>query len=114
MSKPVAWVRPRTLEWYQEGQNGCKSDVSSIDMAIIPYGEYTAPIYAQPHDATTEIEVLRKALEPFADIADRDIGEDEADSDIFTPMSKYNRVPRPTVGMFRAARAALARAGGRQ
>ncbi|MCA1490148.1 hypothetical protein I6F11_04340 [Ensifer sp. NBAIM29] len=53
------------------------------------------------------VERLAKALEPFAEIADRDIGEDEADSDIFTPLSKYNLAPRPTVGMFRAARSAL-------
>lgn len=50
---------------------------------------------------------MEKALEPFADTADHDIGDDEADSDIFTPMTNHNSAAKITVGNMRAARAAL-------
>lgn len=49
------------------------------------------------------IELLIRALEPFAKIAGHDIGEDEADTDLFRPMSRFNRVPPLTVGDLRRA-----------
>lgn len=54
------------------------------------------------------IKAAREALEPFARIAEHDIGEDEADIDLYRPMSARNaRAPLLTVGDLRRARAAL-------
>jgi hypothetical protein len=50
-------------------------------------------------------EALEKALEPFARVAEHDIGTDEDDSDIFRMMSANNRAPLLTVGDLRRARA---------
>lgn len=55
---------------------------------------------------------LREALEPFAEIAELDIGEDEHDLDLFRPMATHNRGPLLRVGLFRRARSALARTAG--
>lgn len=62
--------------------------------------------------ARLRAECARKdeALEPFVLVAERDIGEDEADEDFFRPMSKYNAAPLLKVGDFRRARAAIAEA----
>lgn len=46
---------------------------------------------------------LMRALEPFALVAQHDIGEDEADHDLHRHMDKHNRAPRLTVGDFRRA-----------
>jgi hypothetical protein len=54
-------------------------------------------------------EVL-KALEPFALVAEHDIGDGEMDSDWFTVMTTYNEAPRLTVGDFRRALAVIAKA----
>lgn len=54
---------------------------------------------------------LRKALKPFADVAEKDIGEDEYDSDLFRPMIRHNLAPRLTCGDLRAARAAILEGG---
>ncbi|MCE5190174.1 MAG: hypothetical protein LLG08_00085, partial [Actinomycetia bacterium] len=55
---------------------------------------------------------LREALEPFAAVAERDIGDDEADHDRYRVMSERNaRAPLLCVGHFRRARAALGGAG---
>lgn len=51
-----------------------------------------------------------EALEPFAAVAENDIGETEADADRFIPMRSYNRAPQITVGDMRRARAVLAKA----
>lgn len=48
----------------------------------------------------------REALRPFAAVAAADIGSDEADGDLFSPIN-HNRAPRLTVGDFRRALAAL-------
>jgi hypothetical protein len=56
-------------------------------------------------EAAALIVSLREALEPFADIAEWDIGDSEADSDIYRPMSKYNVARSLTVGDLRTARA---------
>lgn len=52
--------------------------------------------------------VAVEALEPFAEVAEHDIGEDEHDADRFRPMSQHNHAPLLTVGDFRRARAARA------
>ncbi len=54
---------------------------------------------------------LREALRPFADVAEHDIGSDEADCDAFRPMFGVNRAPYLTVGDLRRARAALSSTG---
>lgn len=59
--------------------------------------------------AEAQLAEARKALEPFAMVAEHDISEDEADSDPFRPMPKpFNHAPQITVGHIRAARRALA------
>lgn len=50
---------------------------------------------------------LREALQPFAEVAEHDIGGDEADCDAFRPMFRVNRAPYLTVGDLRRVRAAL-------
>lgn len=54
---------------------------------------------------------LIEALEPFAAVAERDIGSDETDQDIYRP-ANFNHAPKLTVGAFRRALAALAKAKG--
>ena len=59
-----------------------------------------------------EIEKLRAALKPFADVAENDIGDDETDADIFRPITgRYNHAPLLTVGDLRTAAAALKETG---
>lgn len=56
-----------------------------------------------------------EALKPFAAVAERDIGIDEADSDTFRPMQGvYNRAPLLAVGDLRKALALLSRKGDEQ
>lgn len=52
---------------------------------------------------------LREVLEPFAEVAEHDIGDDETDDDIFWPISnaRYSMSGRLRVGHLRAARRAL-------
>lgn len=50
-----------------------------------------------------------KALEPFALVAEMDIGPGESDEDKFRPMGLLNYAPHITVGHMRAALALLAR-----
>jgi hypothetical protein len=55
-----------------------------------------------------ENEVLKRALEPFAKVAECDIGKDEGDDEQFMPFrSGHNRAPKLLVGDLRAAKAAL-------
>lgn len=56
---------------------------------------------------------MRAALEIFAAIAEHDIGDDEADSDLFRPMTPKHCKARPLlVGDFRRAQAAFSKARG--
>jgi hypothetical protein len=61
-----------------------------------------------PRHLVEQRDALRDALEPFAAVAEHDIGEGEADIDLFRPMN-HNRAPLLTVGDLRRARAALAK-----
>lgn len=55
-----------------------------------------------------------EALEPFALVAEHDIGEDETDGDAFRPMPKpFNHAPQITVGHLRAARRIISEAASR-
>ncbi|TCN48058.1 hypothetical protein EV665_102587 [Shinella granuli] len=54
-----------------------------------------------------EVAELRKALRPFAAVAEHDIGDDETDEELFRPMSSHNRAPRLIVGDLRRARTLL-------
>jgi hypothetical protein len=66
-------------------------------------------------DAWKQRDDMLSALEPFAAVAEHDIGQDEDDADLFQVMSERNaRAPRLTVGHLRSARAAIARARGDQ
>ena len=59
-------------------------------------------------DAEAALAEARKALEPFALVAEHDIGDDETDSDAFRPMPKpFSHAPEITVGHLRAARRVL-------
>lgn len=55
---------------------------------------------------------LLEALEPFALIAEYDIGADESDGDDYRPMQRHNVAPRVTVGHLRQALDAIAKAKG--
>lgn len=61
-------------------------------------------------EAEAQRDEALKALEPFALVAEHDIGEDETDDDIFWPISnaRYSMSGRLRVGHLRAARRALA------
>ncbi len=69
---------------------------------------------ARAEAAEAENERLRKALEPFARVAEHDIGDDEDDTDTFWPMSnaRYSMSGRLRVGHLRAARLALENTNG--
>ncbi len=69
------------------------------------YHEGNAILFGQCSRLLT---VLADALRPFAEVADKDIGTDEADADIFRPMSAgNNRAPLLKVGDFRTASEAV-------
>ena len=53
------------------------------------------------------IRELEEALRPFADVAEHDIGESEADEDQFAPMAAFNRAPKLSVGDLRHAHVVL-------
>jgi hypothetical protein len=58
---------------------------------------------------TEALEKAREGLEPFAEVAEHDIGDSEADNDWFRPMNpRYARAPLLCVGVLRRARATLA------
>ncbi|TDR27814.1 hypothetical protein [Aquamicrobium defluvii] len=70
------------------------------------------PLLARIEALEAEVARLREALEPFAAVAEHDIGDDETDDDIFWPISnaRYSMSGRLRVGHLRAAR--RAREGG--
>jgi len=85
---------PETWSW-EQGKNGPRTrDIIAYRVRL-------------PDD-----DLLRQAIEalrPFAEVAERDIGESETDAEIFRPMgSGNNRVPLLTVGDLRKASAVLA------
>jgi|SRR3569833_77896 len=53
--------------------------------------------------AESRLAEAMKVIEPFALIAEHDIGSDETDADTYQPIT-YNTVPRISVGHLRAAR----------
>lgn len=57
------------------------------------------------------VQALEEALRPFAAVAERDIGTDETDGDLFRSANKHNRAPLLTVGDLRRAAAALSAGG---
>lgn len=53
---------------------------------------------------TAKLEEAKQALKPFAEVANKDVGMDEGDSDMYRPMSPRNaRAPLLTVGDLRRA-----------
>ena len=65
-----------------------------------------------PRELAEQRAGLLEALEPFAAVAEHDIGTDNSDGDDYRPMQRHNVAPRVTVGHMRAAAQALARAKG--
>ena len=67
-----------------------------------------AKAWNEQETAEARADRLASALEPFARVAEHDIGESESDADLFRAMSdRYCRAPLLTVGDFRRARTAL-------
>lgn len=62
-----------------------------------------------PREMEADLVGAVKVLKPFAEVAAQDIGDDEADSDIFKPMTRHNHAPLLTVGDLRAAMLLLAK-----
>lgn len=91
--------------------NGFRHLVSDSYTGLDDVDEANARLIALMRNSLpTLIEALKRqgeALEPFAEIAKYDIGNSEANDDLFRPMMFHNRGPLLTVGMFRRARAAL-------
>jgi len=52
--------------------------------------------------AEARVSQLEAALEPFAAVAEHDIGDDEMNEEFFQPMTRHNKAPRLNVGHFRA------------
>lgn len=65
-----------------------------------------------PRELAEQRAEMIEALEPFALIAEYDIGADESDGDDYSPMQRHNVAPRVTVGHLRQALAAIAKAKG--
>ena len=60
------------------------------------------------YDTQARVAALEEALEPFAEVAELDVGESESDNDIFRQMdAKYCQAPQITVGDLRRTRALL-------
>ncbi|HEY8353810.1 MAG TPA: hypothetical protein VIK69_02195 [Methylophilaceae bacterium] len=68
---------------------------------------YAAAVMAIETYHARVVAPLVEALEPFALIAEMDIGDDETDADLFRPLT-HNYAPHITVGHLRAALKALA------
>jgi hypothetical protein len=80
-----------------------RPDASSLADAAMALARYE---YRELYGG--ELARLREALEPFAKVAEHDIGEDEADSDDYRPMTaRWARAANIKVGDFRRARQAL-------
>jgi hypothetical protein len=73
-------------------------DRVKVDCAVMS-NSYLARALA----AESRLSEAMKVIEPFALIAEHDIGSDEADSDTYQPIN-CNTVPRISVGHLRAAR----------
>jgi hypothetical protein len=84
-----------------------RATIDTIDGLLNTTALCAEIITKQRDEARARIEALEKALKPFAEVAENDIGDDEADTDRFLPMRARNLAPTLTVGMFRAARAAF-------
>lgn len=96
--EPVAW---RVWNRWNCSSIICQEPDPEFWVKIEPL--YTAPIPSPAAD----VERLREALEPFAKVAESDIGSDETDDDYFIPMHVYNRSARLKVGHLRNASKAL-------
>jgi hypothetical protein len=86
---------------------GAIQRIRTIDQVLDYCGVEEAAANARLIAAAPE---LLEALKPFAAVAQHDIGDDEADRDLFRPIG-HNHAPLLTVGHLRAALAAVAKAG---
>ena len=91
IEKPLEILEKIGVNWQD-----CPKDSSSIQSARIDWK-------SRAESAEAKLAEAVKVMEPFSHVAENDIGEDETDGDLFKPMSRYNHVPRLTVGDLRAA-----------
>ena len=87
----------------------CQQEVERLNDASRGWWEQSGRWERRAKAAEARNAELAKALEPFALVAEHDIGEDEGDGDIFWPISnaRYSMAGRLRVGHLRRARAAL-------
>lgn len=125
--KPIAWLcrddrypyirgivtdRPTTMvAWRDAGISFVElvpvDEVEELRGVIVGLDDRCANYERQCEQQRSQLDSARKVLEPFAAVAECDIGSTETDEDIFQPMRDYNHAPRITVGHMRAAKAAL-------
>ena len=132
--KPVAWMHPKA-KWadadYDKVRVHCLND-GPLPEPLYPASVVTAlqeevgrlenlcmvleaeknAAEARANAAEQRLKEAVKVLEPFAHVAQLDIGEDEFDDDVFRPMSgQYARAELINVGHLRAARAFIKETG---
>lgn len=121
---PVRWWNPAT-GWMRDANKATHFCREQDTADYIAAGNWAAVVKPTEHifiggaDRVDELvstltdarNRLRAALEPFAMVAEYDIGTDESDDDLFKPMNKHNRAPRLKVGDFRRSLAAVSRSG---
>lgn len=110
---PEIWLEPKCAENnHPEGRQWCQDAVfeTCSECGEKPTRYIRADIVEAERQRHAEVmDEVRKVLEPFSLVAERDIGDTEVDADIFRPMSAHNYAPLLTVGDLRAARALLSR-----
>jgi hypothetical protein len=92
----------QTSEWVPKA--ALLDDCGNMALAAL---ETTDQIGTTPRMTASQVAILKSCLAPFAKVAEFDIGHNEADEDVFQPMSSHNRVPKITVGDMRRALAAF-------
>jgi hypothetical protein len=98
------------LDQIEDGANDCppKAEAAANLLHIARCSPDRIGVLLDAFDAQTKaIAELRAALEPFAIKAERDVGSDESDRDMFRPMMQHNEAPHIRVGDLRRARSAL-------
>ena len=95
----------KTLE---DAKAAAQADYERRILAAIEAAPPLSKLKAENARLEDQLAEARKALEPFALVAEYDIGDDETDSDAFRPMPKpFSHAPEITVGHLRAAKRAL-------
>ena len=90
-------------DWAREAMHHAADRLESLSRALSEAEAERVETNRQAVYLADRIAEAMKVIEPFALIAEHDIGSDEADSDTYRPMT-YNTVPHISVGHLRAAR----------